>query len=416
MSGLFVSVSAMALSWLLGYSLLSPVAVSVQIGCLGSIFLTWHRHDRGQFEWWPLYLGLWLSSVLMIGATGGVQSPFLDYYVVLYVILGLFTRPRVGVVSLLAFVAVNLALWALIGDARALFSGSALLPETHLLHNARLLLVPIVFCLILLSWSEGRVSREVVRAARRLTDLRLRSARALEESVTKGAILRNVSHELRTPLGALTGMADLACDPHTSDEEREALLSAIGRNGQRLGEAIRALVELSDLEADLATFPRETVDVGSVVERAVGTYARPAAAKGLALRVNDGGGSARSRTMAWCDARALTRIVEILLDNAIKFTPRGHVQVVIDAAQGDPPCPVEIRVSDTGIGMRACDRERIFERFTQGKSGLSRDFQGLGLGLPVARLLARKMGGDVVLASSQVGSGSTFAVTMPRGR
>jgi signal transduction histidine kinase len=92
------------------------------------------------------------------------------------------------------------------------------------------------------------------------------------------------------------------------------------------------------------------------------------------------------------------------------------VQVVIDAAQGDPPCPVEIRVSDTGIGMRACDRERIFERFTQGKSGLSRDFQGLGLGLPVARLLARKMGGDVVLASSQVGSGSTFAVTMPRGR
>jgi hypothetical protein len=94
MSGLFVSVSAMALSWLLGYSLLSPVAVSVQIGCLGSIFLTWHRHDRGQFEWWPLYLGLWLSSVLMIGATGGVQSPFLDYYVVLYVILGLFTRPR----------------------------------------------------------------------------------------------------------------------------------------------------------------------------------------------------------------------------------------------------------------------------------------------------------------------------------
>ncbi len=213
-----------------------------------------------------------------------------------------------------------------------------------------------------------------------------------------------VAHELRTPLTGLSGYLDLLLEDRGGDPAVSAeFLERCRRIVESMGELVNDLLEVSRIEAgslDLAVASFPLADVLTACRDALEPIA---AAGGVALDV-----STPSRLRAALgDRRAAERIVLNLVGNAVKYTPRGG-RVDVDTVFDGPVALVVVR--DTGPGIPPADRERIFERFA--RLDEHRPLPGSGLGLPIARDLARLMGGDIVLAS-RPGVGSCFCLALP---
>lgn len=216
-------------------------------------------------------------------------------------------------------------------------------------------------------------------------------------------LLADVSHELRTPLTTIEGYMEAILDGVL--QPTPDIVAAVAHEAARLKRLSADISLLSSAEeARLTLDPRE-VDLAQLVEGVV-TRLRPQFAEaGVAISVD---GSAHRRAMV--DPDRVTQIVTNLIGNALTYTPSGgEVTVVIDGT----PTTVEIRVIDTGVGVDPADTEMIFERFHRGDRSAP---GGMGVGLSIARSLARLHGGDVTVRSDGRGRGSTFTLTIPVNR
>jgi signal transduction histidine kinase len=221
-----------------------------------------------------------------------------------------------------------------------------------------------------------------------------------------------MSHELRTPLNAIGGYAELlelGIHGPVTTEQREAL-ARIQRSQQHLLGLINDVLNFVKLEAGHARYWLEDVPLRSaleIVEDFVGPQLR---AKGiryeLELRAAD---EDAGPLVVRADPEKLRQILLNLLSNAVKFTDVGGVIRV--SCHGDAGA-VRVEVTDTGIGIPADRIENVFEPFVQIGRQLNHPSEGVGLGLAISRDLARGMGGDLT-ASSGVGRGSTFTLTLP---
>ncbi len=247
---------------------------------------------------------------------------------------------------------------------------------------------------------------------RKEAEIALRRAKEQAEAATrtKSQFLANMSHELRTPLNAVIGLAEmLAEEVEESDrddfaEPLERILSA----GRHLLGLITDILDLSKIEAGYLELHVEEFPVAGILQDVV-TTAEPLVRKNgnrLEVRFDSDLGVMRS------DATRVRQILLNLLGNASKFTERGvvHLEAGRDQSQGEER--VEIRVTDTGIGMEEDEVERLFEEFTQADSSTTRKYGGTGLGLAISRRLCHVLAGDV-RASSQPGKGTTFVVSLP---
>ena len=241
-----------------------------------------------------------------------------------------------------------------------------------------------------------------------------RQAEALEQvnrqlrdaTRAKDQFLAVMSHELRTPINAVMGYADLL-DLEVKgrlNEEQKTMIARIRETSRHLLGLINEVLDLAKIGSGRIQLTLEDLDLARVVESAVRQVLPPAAAKGLTLRVR----APQERVTVVADETRLAQIVLNLLSNAVKFTQRGGVTVAF-ARMGER---VVIRVRDTGPGIRAEQRERIFEEFYQVEGGLSRSVGGSGLGLAIARRFARLMNGDITV-ESEPGKGSEFVVDLP---
>lgn len=230
----------------------------------------------------------------------------------------------------------------------------------------------------------------------------------LAANQVKSDFLAVMSHELRTPLTAIIGYADLLAagiGGELTPQQRQQLdrLIASARNLLRL---IDEILIYSRTEVGREVVRPETVDIRDLVKEAARRIEPIAREQGLDLEVD----IPADPVYASVDPAKVGQILFGLLSNAVKFTEKGKIRI---SAHGTDDRAV-FHVTDTGIGIREEDRERIFDPFWQVEPATTRRRGGAGLGLSLARRLARLMGGDIVV-SSEPGRGSTFEVWLPTG-
>ncbi len=237
------------------------------------------------------------------------------------------------------------------------------------------------------------------------TQLRREKERAEEAARLKSAILNNMSHEFRTPMTGILGYADILLDE--VDEAYRDFAQTIHDYGERLMNTLDAVLELARLEA-AATEPQKTsIDVGDLARGVVRDVEHRATEQGLAFHTD----LPDDPLLAELDPTAFERVLQILTDNAIKFTPDGEVRV--EVAGGDEDETVRVDVHDTGVGISDDFRPHLFEPFRQESMGDQREFEGNGLNLSIAKRLVDLTGGTITVESTK-GVGTTFTVEMPR--
>jgi CheY-like chemotaxis protein/nitrogen-specific signal transduction histidine kinase/HPt (histidine-containing phosphotransfer) domain-containing protein len=251
------------------------------------------------------------------------------------------------------------------------------------------------------------VERQIAERARAQAQRELEAAVEREKLASryKSEFLASMSHELRTPMTAIRGYAELLARP---DAER-ALQDAWVRNLRRSTEYLLALVhdvlDLSKIEAGRLQLARERTDLAEALGALEDLFSGYAREKGLALEIAIDGELPQTLES---DPVRLRQILVNLTGNALKFTHQGSVAVRARAFTTGDARMLEIRVTDTGPGIPAEALGRLFQPFSQ----IHRSTGGTGLGLQIARSLARLLGGDVTVESRE-GAGSTFTLTLP---
>lgn len=224
----------------------------------------------------------------------------------------------------------------------------------------------------------------------------------IENDRQRESFVAGLTHDLRTPLTAVTGAADnlLGGIAGTLTDDQREYVEIIREHAQRLNATTGELLEAARIEAGKISLAVAEVDVRELADEVRRGLEPVARERGLAVEV------AGDAAPAMVDRDKLRRVLENLVGNAVKYTPRGG-QVAVAVTRGSDR--VEIAVRDDGPGIAPDVLPRLFDRYVQGAAGQP----GTGLGLSIARNLVRLHGGDVTVASKP-GQGSEFVVVLPR--
>ena len=250
-----------------------------------------------------------------------------------------------------------------------------------------------------------RIARAIQRTAARDAARRGRAA-AEAANRAKYEFLATLSHELRSPLGAILTWAHLLRSGKLDAAKTEHALDAILRSAKAQKQLVEDLLDVSRIIAGKLGLELQPVDLAQVIGAAADVVRPAAEAKGVELE------SVLSsfRPVVPGDPGRLEQVIWNLLSNAVRFTPKGgRVEVRLGVADSR----AEVRVSDTGKGIRADFLPHVFERFRQADSGTARVHGGLGLGLAIVRNLVELHEGTVEVESPGEGQGTTFRVTLP---
>jgi PAS domain S-box-containing protein len=246
-----------------------------------------------------------------------------------------------------------------------------------------------------------------VKVASRTEELAIALEAATESDRLKSDFMANVTHELRTPLNSVIGFAELLKDevPGPLNAKQAAFAADILAGGQHLLALVEGILEMSRFDVAGVALARESVNIGAAIEERVAAYRQAAEARGVTMRLD----VALDAGSAELDPKALRRMLDALLDNAIKFNCAGGT-VAVSARRADGA--LEIAVADTGIGIAQEDLTKLFKPFDQLDAGLARKHGGVGVGLALARRLAELHGGTIEV-ESEPGKGSTFTLRLP---
>ena len=262
---------------------------------------------------------------------------------------------------------------------------------------------------------EGKL-QGVFAAARDVTE-RKRFEQTLQEknielenaNLAKDRFLASMSHELRTPLNAIIGFTGTLLmelpGPLSRDQKKQ--LQTIQTSAKHLLSLINDLLDLAKIESGKVELNFEPVLCRSVIEEVANALRPLAESKGLTFELESPGDD----LIVMTDRRALSQIVINLSNNAIKFTEKGRVRLEVSRIGDNGGMLTQIRVRDTGIGIRGDDKERLFHAFEQVHASGARRHEGTGLGLHLSQKLAALIGGHIT-CESEFGKGSTFTLTL----
>ncbi|MGE0172526.1 MAG: sensor histidine kinase [Oligoflexales bacterium] len=260
---------------------------------------------------------------------------------------------------------------------------------------------------------------ELVKNERRLAEQAREAENANQE---KTRFLSLVSHEIRSPLAAIVGFAELLADRDLNEEDRVAYTNTIVRNGRFLSKLLDDILDLGKIEAGQFIFQKSPFSLREILTDACNLFAQRAAENSVTIEVRY---ASADLDLVFSDRFRAQQILVNVLGNAVKFTTHGKVTLLVESwnalqcrVAGCPRRQVQeenlhIAISDTGIGIAPDCAQRLFQDYVQVDPNISRKYGGTGLGLALSRRLARALGGDVWLSSSEAGKGSTFDILLP---
>lgn len=226
----------------------------------------------------------------------------------------------------------------------------------------------------------------------------------------KSQFLANMSHEIRTPMNAIIGFSDLLADEKLSKEQLKSI-NLIRNSGKTLLALINDILDFSKIEAGKMQTEISECSLGELVAVIESLIHPLLAGKEVEFEVREGDGlPANIRT----DQARLQQCLINLINNAIKFTEKGHIYVNISLEERNNDPYIRFDIEDTGIGIPADKQEKIFESFVQADGSTSRKFGGTGLGLAITKQLTELLGGELTLTSEE-GKGSVFSIIIPAG-
>ncbi len=232
-----------------------------------------------------------------------------------------------------------------------------------------------------------------------------------EMNQMKSEFLANMSHELRTPLNSIIGFSDVLKGIDSLNDKQKRYVQNIGRSGRILLEMINEILDLAKMESGKMELQPTEFSIEAIVHAQCDLVRSLSEEKNIDLDlVCD-----PNLPLMFQDQGKIQQVLTNLLSNAIKFTPEGG-RICVEV-QRSPQEQLIIRVTDTGVGIPEEDRDIIFEKFRQGTSqktgdNLSREFTGTGLGLSIVKELCKLLGGEITF-TSELGTGSSFVVTVP---
>ena len=242
----------------------------------------------------------------------------------------------------------------------------------------------------------GIISLGVERSQKEATLLDERN-RAEAANRAKSDFLANMSHEIRTPMTAILGFADLLSDAE-DEEQRAESIQTIRKNGRFLLQVINDILDFSKIEANRIELEKQEISFPKFLAEIESLVSVTAFEKGLGFKVECD--TLIPKTIV-TDPLRLKQVMINLLGNAIKFTEKGYVSIGARVIKtGDGP-RLEIRVSDTGVGISEKNMKHLFEPFTQADSSVTRRFGGTGLGLTISARLVEMLGGSISVSSSE---------------
>ncbi len=373
------------------------------------------RHDKLVME--TQGLNTTADVVLLTAAiyfTGGAYSPLLATYVIVVAVLSLLSN--LGVTVMMAGLIVVLFAAMVIGMALGILPATQVPGAPGQVPSAGYTVTAIVYCALVVgvpAWFSAATLR-LLRAKER--DLESRTAQLIQANTQRSQFVASMTHELRTPIHGVQGLADVIAagvyGPVT-DKQKEACAS-IKRSAQSLLGLVDDVLNLARADAGRIEAHPVAVDIAELVERVTASVAWTVGTKKIHLE------AVVERDLAFVnsDPRWLAHVLVNLVSNAVKFTPEGG-RVRVGARAGRSGAKgaehaeaVILEVVDSGVGIPASDRERIFEPFRQIEGGDERVFGGVGLGLALVARLTDLLACEVEL-DSEIGKGSTFRVIVP---
>lgn len=251
------------------------------------------------------------------------------------------------------------------------------------------------------------VSVDISESKRQESELLEAKEKSEQAARFKNNFFTNISHELRTPLVGILGFAEILRDQIKKPNLVE-MAELILTSGKRLMETLNSVLDLSKIETNKLDINYTEINLGEFIDKDIVVYQNLALKKELNLEVN----KKDENVFILADEQLLYRILNNLIQNAIKYTKKGGIIVEVDAVNKNNLEFASLSVIDTGIGIKKNDLDHIFEEFRLVSEGLDRKFNGSGLGLTVTKKIIEKMSGEI-LVTSKHGHGSTFQVLFP---
>lgn len=229
---------------------------------------------------------------------------------------------------------------------------------------------------------------------------------AEESDKLKTNFIANMSHELRTPLNGMLGFAELLDDELVEPSHKD-MIDVIQKSGLRLMDTLNSILDLSLIEANSIVLNKFSFDIKSLINEKIELYRKNASIKNLYLHFD-----AETNYQIFTDFKLLSRIVSNILDNAVKYTKKGGISIVLETETTNDENYLLIKIKDTGIGIDEKNYEYIFNHFTQVSNGLSREYEGSGIGLSICKKYIDLLNGNIIV-ESKINKGSSFIIKVP---
>ena len=336
--------------------------------------------------------GCLFAIVAMYGLIPGEHNRLTDMFLAAAVVVSLYQKMELNIFMLISTIVYYL--YMVLAGRYISQTGSFDVSETIL--NLLIILIGSLMLLVVIAWNK---------------QLQVRLKQKAEEAETaansKSAFLANISHEIRTPLNAILGMNELVLRESRQPHIKEYAMY-IKNSGKSLLTIISDILDLSKIESGKVYLVNENYSLSSLVEDVERSIQKRIMEKGLELKIYV---EPELHENLKGDEVRIKQIIMNLLTNAVKYTEKGEVRLYITGTVVDNKQDLTIEVSDTGIGMRSEDMDKLFTNFERLDLKRNRSVEGTGLGLPITKNLLVAMGGDITV-SSVYGEGSTFTATV----